>query len=140
MSLEDFMKPKSGNRRDRSRSKTITTTSSDDKLSNYPYTSDIENLVETSPQKPEQEDNHSAAPKLELDEGYAETSGGTTAVEVDKPQEVRLMNRSLSSHDTDTYCIEGSFRSCSNVHASRRGCCGDAMVALTEDVDYNRKL
>lgn len=92
MSLEDFMKPKSGNRHDRSRSKTITTASSDDKLSSYPYTSDIEHLVETSPQKPEKEDNHPGPSKLVLDEGYAEGSN-TNAVESDKPQEVRLIKQ-----------------------------------------------
>jgi len=94
------MKPKSGNRRDRSRSKTITTASSDDKLASFPYTSDIEHLVETSPQKPEKADNHSDTLKLELDEGYAEASN-TTPGEVDRPQEVKLSNPGRLSYKAD---------------------------------------
>lgn len=104
MSLEDFMKPKSGNQRDRSRSKTITTTSSDDKLSSYPYMSDIEHLVETSPQKPDKEEDPGTGPKIELDEGYAEGLATTpvvteSAATDDKPQEVRHCESSSSSFD-----------------------------------------
>lgn len=88
MSLEDFIKPQSGNQRDRSRSKTITTASSDDRLSSYPYASDIEHLVETSSQKPEEKDDGDATAAQKLDEGYAETFDGV-GVTVQKPEEVR---------------------------------------------------
>jgi len=51
VSLEDFVKVKSS-RRDRSRSKTVTSTTSfnDDRTSGYPYISEIEQIVEESPQ------------------------------------------------------------------------------------------
>jgi len=140
ISLEDFMKPKSGNRRDRSRSKTITTTSSDDKLSSYPYTSDIEHLVETSPQKPGKEDSRSAAPELELDEGYAETLNATVA-EVDQPQEVRTTSDQADLFpELRSQCIDCSVRFCPKVHASRRCCRGHAVVIFTGDVDNTGKL